>query len=124
MTQDAGAAATAAFHAECGRVVSVLTGTACDWDLARGVRAGRVHPGAEVLAVRWRAPAARRLADHGGAEPGHRPAAPGSGRGRRAEGGGDAGNAERADHGGDRPGVPGRRAHDDQAGEIVTLEGQ
>ena len=34
MTQEAGAAVTAAFHAEWGRVVSVLIGVTGDWDLA------------------------------------------------------------------------------------------
>jgi len=34
MTQDVGAAVTAAFHAEWGRVVSVLIGVTGDWDLA------------------------------------------------------------------------------------------
>ena len=34
MTEDVGAAVTAAFHAEWGRVVSVLIGMTGDWDLA------------------------------------------------------------------------------------------
>ena len=65
-----------AFREEWGRVVASLIRTTGDWDLAEECAQDAFAEALRALAARRRPAPARRLADHGGAQPGPRPAAP------------------------------------------------
>ena len=76
LSPDVGEAVAEAFRQEWGRVVAALIGMTGDWDLAEECAQDAFAQALKTLAARRRPAPARRLADHGGAQPRPGPAPP------------------------------------------------